>query len=594
MKILFYLLVGISIALASDASTNKSCKITSQKLSGQVCDFTGKCLYAKRSTDFECVEVKQELIGYKSYVQKTSDGSLTIAPIYYENKNFKGQLVPAFAAAAQMDSTIHVFSGWSGMCEKGTFTDFSWTQDPMFWASMAMSAYSAAGSGAFGSTAQSTINNINSSFDSIASSAKEYASGVADSISSNLSTTTEAAASTAANTAADASAKLISETGSGLVGNGLGGADPNLYTPSFTERLKDMNMIKDLGYYQVTYTGLASAAAQMYAAASSQTTQQTATDLNFGAAGRASSNSSNNIAKAYNSCMSSLGLSYANQISYTAGASIDITGENIQKPWKNPLRMTTDNLQKLGLLVGQQFFEMSYMQTPPDNMGMVTVIALNSPAYLQAGQVLCGGYLNAAALNLQNTAAANAQAKQANRGDAMLNAGISGALGMLPPPYNMAASIAFKVLTSFSDGNACSNKEFAMSLSPLQFKTYMFKSNNPTQCHYIKEECAAKWYWGDCMRKREKYCCYDQISTRIFAESAYEQMNKSWNSCQGIDINEFKNINFRECRDGEAPQTNRCISQAKYQELEQALLIQMNKGIPVDNLVNQIKNAVGN
>jgi len=57
----------------------------------------------------------------------------------YKTNNNNGSLGEMLAAIGAYDQIGHFWSGWKGYCERGTKYDFSWAEDPMFWASLAMS-----------------------------------------------------------------------------------------------------------------------------------------------------------------------------------------------------------------------------------------------------------------------------------------------------------------------------------------------------------------------------------------------------------------------------------------------------------------------
>jgi hypothetical protein len=69
-------------------------------------------------------------------------------------------------------------------------------------------------------------------------------------------------------------------------------------------------------------------------------------------------------------------------------------------------------------------------------------------------------------------------------------------------------------------------------------------------------------------------------------------LNQGWENCQGITINDLKNISFRECRTGELPSVNKCIATDKFDDYIQTLFKQATKGINVQGLAEQIKQAI--
>jgi len=83
----------------------------------------------------------------------------------YKTNNNNGTLGEMLATIGAYDQIGHLWSGWKGYCESGTKTDFSWANDPMFWASMAMSVVmdgSAKGGFLEGSSVGNAMNSANS------------------------------------------------------------------------------------------------------------------------------------------------------------------------------------------------------------------------------------------------------------------------------------------------------------------------------------------------------------------------------------------------------------------------------------------------
>lgn len=168
---------------------------------------------------------------------------------------------------------------------------------------------------------------------------------------------------------------------------------------------------------------------------------------------------------------------------------------------------------------------------------------------------------------------------------AVAMAAIGVGLSMLPPPANLIASILFKIMTSISNGNACDDEELAMKWGIIQAKTN--KALQGAQCHMVRSECVAEWFWGACMRDRNYYCCYDQETTRIFVEGVKEQLQRGWEDCSDITIFDLQNVSFRECQGNERPSVNKCFPSGKYKELIDALTKNAIKGLDVERLKDQ-------
>ena len=77
----------------------------------------------------------------------------------YRSKDNTDGLGPMFAGVSAYDQLDHLWSGWHGYCEEGTKHDFSWAEDPMYWASLAMSMVMDAG--ASGGPLSSEMESVN-------------------------------------------------------------------------------------------------------------------------------------------------------------------------------------------------------------------------------------------------------------------------------------------------------------------------------------------------------------------------------------------------------------------------------------------------
>ena len=254
----------------------------------------------------------------------------------------------------------------------------------------------------------------------------------------------------------------------------------------------------------------------------------------------------------------------------------------LKEPWKNKIKLSTNQLAHLMDATSESFVKASYIQLEK-NGDIGVFIAITSLAYQQAGQVICGNGTIAKAMNI-NAQMASDDSSGGMNGEAMGMAALSVALSYLPPPYNLIATLVLKIITAFSSGDACTDEDIAMKWGIQQFKTN--KALAFKQCHYVYTECAAKWAWGGCMRDRHHYCCYDQEMTRIFVEGAKEQIPKGWyvGQCSDLEIKDLKNISFRKCQIGESPVENKCFPASKWAELNSAIKKQAVKGFDAESL----------
>ncbi|MDD3465644.1 MAG: hypothetical protein PHE67_00725 [Campylobacterales bacterium] len=370
------------------------------------------------------------------------------------------------------------------------------------------------------------------------------------------------------------------------------------------KRYKDFANLELIeGYSTITWQNIASATLTGYsqlAAKQDELIKAYKSQVAYVMSGEGTINDVN--ANAYATCMASLGATFVNTISRSIGANDEnTTSAELLTPWKNPLRISFLSLIDLRSAVGQTFVDSNYLVKDVDyNIQMLTIVALNSQAYTQLTQIVCGGYITSVTANTMNAAAASSS----GGGDTSL----LGALGAMDTaqkvkmaasiacsfagPYAFVCSLAMKFISSFSSGDACNDEKKAMSQKPIMLKTNKFQKFS--QCHHTGSECAEKWFLVGCIRQREKYCCYDQITTRIYAEGVKEERAMGWDSCNDITINDLQYISFVPCKPGQDPHNDRCFPLAKYQELGVELKKQISKGVAgdSDSLMKQVQNAM--
>lgn len=366
---------------------------------------------------------------------------------------------------------------------------------------------------------------------------------------------------------------------------------------SFLTRMKEMNQIKDVGFTVINWTDIAAAGYQMYANVAASRDDMIKAWKAQQAYVLSGEGTNNDIASnAYASCMASVGSNFVNTISIAGGANdANATSQELLTPWHNPMRISLQSLYELRSIVGDQFMEVSYRAMDIDyNMQMITIVALNGTAYNQLTQLVCGGYNVATVANAVNQAAANKPGiidglkNMDGKQKAMMAASMACALA---GPWAFACSLALKLFSSFTSGNACTDEKIAQSQKPIQLKTNKFQKFG--QCHHTGGSCSKKML-GGCSLHKEKYCCYDQIMTRIFAEGVKAQRGTGWNSCNDITINDLKDISFTPCTPEQDPYTDKCFPVASYRELNNELKKQIKKGLAVDGdtFMSQVQNAM--
>lgn len=548
-----------------------TCSKIDETLAQPVTDWTNKTVFIKRVTNFECSAIKERQIGCNKYEVINTKGQLSfMTDVSYETKDYSGQFTQALATAQMLEQMQHLWSGWAGECEYGTFTDFSFIQDPMFWASVAMSLYTAGAQGYFGDGVASGLNNGTAS---LGQSADQLGSATGAAAADGTTTTGSFLNNTAATNNAVAQGGTIT-TASGEV---IPATSWNVATNSTS--------------------GLALTAAGVLAPLIAPASdQEKSTAFNYQQAWMGG-DTEDPAAINYSSCMASIGLSYANMISFQAGADANTTAGILYHPWDNPLRISNQDYLGLQALLGgasgyTDYLTTNYRVVTQDAIG-VTLIAKDMASYEYLGQVMCAGYRVSGTMNQINNAAVTQATGGASGGNASgamaANAAIA-VIGMINPVVGLVAMVAYKFISSFSSGDACTDEQFAMGRSKLQWKTNKFQKFG--QCHFVNEECSKKMFMKGCVTHKKHFCCYDQITTRVFVEGAKEELGRGWDNCNDIYISDLKNIGFRQCGPNETPANDKCLSASKYAELRQVIMRQVSKGVAADSIEQQVKNSM--
>jgi len=535
-----------------------TCKLVGTEVAKPVTDYTGKTVFTQKTYNWACDKEYEKIVGCNKWAVVTQAGNTDIGTYDpgYETLDFSANFTDAIGAASIGENSLHIWSGWAGYCENGMLFDNSWMSDPMQLLSLATMAFTGALQGGYGDTLQGLAQSGADSVLSAADSAAEWANNVGvigdDTYFKVIDT--------------------IWDTSDTVVQTVQGG------TPSITESLS-----RAVSYE--TSTDLLRIASDVYTIATplfSEVSEEDVKEADDYMKAIMGESQVEQAALNYATCMSSIGLSFVDMAGYTADA--NITSEELLSPTQHPARLTVSQFHTLQVLsVGMNIKE-NYLVTKVEN-DILTITPLTRIALTNIGEAICAPLKTAYIKQKRTTLAAENSSSGGSKGAAMATAAVGAAIGYLPPPYNLIGTIIFKMLTSISDGDACTDYDLAMKWGITQAKTN--KAIQGNQCHLQMSFCVKKWVWGSCMRHRTNFCCYDQETTKIFVEAVKEELNKGWWSCNDISIYDMQNVSFRECESGETPSKDKCMSSAKYQELINVLMKNATKGLDVGRLANQ-------
>jgi hypothetical protein len=61
--------------------------------------------------------------------------------VVFKSEDFSGSSAELFNLVAAFNGVQYIWGGWKGICTDGTITDFSWAEDPLYWASLALQVF---------------------------------------------------------------------------------------------------------------------------------------------------------------------------------------------------------------------------------------------------------------------------------------------------------------------------------------------------------------------------------------------------------------------------------------------------------------------
>lgn len=588
-----------------EENTESNCKKTRENVSHPISDFTGKTLFTQADITFACEDVEKQMIGCAKYERKTVAGALDfqLGNVGVEKLN-PISTEDAITKANMLDMPTHIWSGWNGQCMDGMKLDTSYLSDPMTIVSYAMSAYSAydymgtaskATKAADGASKSTTAAKESSKFAEYSKTVSETSDKVVDSVTSVTDGIKDSVTSVTDGIMESTPVTTVTDAYDSVDGF----IDTQIKSLQSTTLVKDATAYYDkaaefVGKYNNSFIHITPASIAGFGfktatilAAPDESNYMEAQELLDGMAGVSTSSS---IVE-YNSCMASIGLSMPNLVSWSFQDTENMSKELLE-PYKNPLRMTTDQLVKMAELHGEKWVELNYMVDTASGE-QINVIAITPNAYMEAGKIVCAGFNTAVAMDqLLSENQPKDPPSLSSGGSQALSIGIA-AIGMINPVAGFVLTIAVDLYTNvLATIDTCNNEDDAMAHDVLDYKTNLFYNNE--QCHDVMTVCSGEAFWGDCVQWTHYKCCYDSILTKVFAEGLKEQTGGSWMNCKGIGLNELKEVSFRPCEENEDPQKDTCFPLNKYSEFKQTLFRQASKNMQndIEGLTNQVINSM--
>lgn len=582
----------------STATNNGQCKIISSEFINTVTDVNNKTFHLARKITRECNIETQKETGCAQYETKTTNspnikdllkGGIPVVQTNKQNHDFS-KAMEVFGVSAMAENIPHIFSAEASYCDKGQFIDKFDVWNLLDYAFM------------IAGPAFETIKNTGTAGQAAASVATgATSSGVSAAISAAKSNF----ASFMSNTL-----KIVSKETAEKIFTNLTVAITKEITESAWKSICSNNSNGTLCPEQEQNEKMS----QVFVTGNQ--TVSNSNDLN----GAISANDLKAVE--YATCMTErFSLTYQDVMNYTSGLAVSnvlhysteypvlVTATelySLREVMSNPNATVADDINKY--FYARYNIDNNQAPCPGDSSKTCYgLTALKGEDYMIAAETICRGQENLSyirntygerflnpdlatpTLDKEYPASNELQTKEESLPGfsedsdvAMADTGFTGsdaanmamdiAIGSVPFPGNLALSVLKDALEMFEDkGNTCTDMELAEKRAQKEGDNTYITTNKRISlglCTKVATEERNK-IAGTVIRKREHYCCFDQVSTKIMAEGSMVQLGKKMTkeNCAPITVDDLTKVSFRACQANEDPAKNNCFPTQKFKEL---------------------------
>lgn len=510
-------IVGTPIIANGLPGSNVDCTETGTEEFYPLGDLRGNNVLTKKEISRECLVTKKEYGKCIKWEEK--EQFLALAPSNYnsyESNNYSDALGSLLSAIGAYDQLEHLWSGWHGYCEIGTKSNFDWAEDPMFWASMAMSLLMS-GSKGDGFLKGTTVGNfVNSTTESIGRSMGSLFEGAGSNFLS------EAAESQAMDVLANTS--LTFDQAVSAFYESLGRCMVNAGW-SVTQSLYEFNQDDDDSFECDPVDEICD-----------NTTSVT---------------DESNIITMDETQFNDLTEQFANE-----SPSLNIYDYVVilePSPNNGIISLRMKNLNEMENYSEQDMEGLTELQEQMKSINLA--INLGSTALSLSSCIsdtLGGPGMSNSPGNASGTDEDRASVRKLG-GAAIDFAGKF--MGPYGAVFSAILKIALFVATSFQSIDSCYNEEDAQEQGKREERTQAALSFD--LCHLVEIECAEKDFFsgifgGDkCALDAYRYCCYDQVMSKILVEQLKAQLGRDWKHCTGITLRDLNYISFQQCTESQ-------------------------------------------
>lgn len=118
------------------------CSLVSTEEYARVGDVDTKEIFTKIDYLYECNTTTEKQGPCEIWESTQEDYNTSYrSDVFFKSEDFNGSSAELFNLVSAFNGVQYIWAGWKGICTDGTITDFSWAEDPLYWASLALQAF---------------------------------------------------------------------------------------------------------------------------------------------------------------------------------------------------------------------------------------------------------------------------------------------------------------------------------------------------------------------------------------------------------------------------------------------------------------------
>ena len=128
--------VCMSVFLQAETTT-VDCELVSSEEYMRVGDVDNKEIFLKTDFLYECNTTTVKKGPCEKWESQEEDYNASYRQdVTFKTENFEGSSAEMFNLISAYNGVQYIWGGWKGICTDGVLADFSWAQDPFYWASL--------------------------------------------------------------------------------------------------------------------------------------------------------------------------------------------------------------------------------------------------------------------------------------------------------------------------------------------------------------------------------------------------------------------------------------------------------------------------